>query len=158
MLCYALRHLSLFSDDNAPPEKKTLWLACLFLAVPVGYAAGYGYGGIIAPTLGWRAAFVLEGLLMSPFVLFCFCAQPLHLNMKTASGIEGRIDTLAEHNTGVFRVRGGNQRETPGDILETCKGDLCAPSVHLHTFWIRVLYSLHWHRCLLGSQGGQGSV
>ena len=76
-------------DDNAPPERKTVWLACLFVAVPVGYAAGYGYGSAVGGNLGWRAAFIIEGALMAPFVLFCFCAKPLHLNMKTISGAEG---------------------------------------------------------------------
>lgn len=87
-------------DDNAPPEQKTLWLACLFLAVPVGYAAGYGYGGVIGTTLGWRAAFILEGIMMSPFVLFCFCAKPLRLNMKTASGLEEPVEEIRA--TGYF--------------------------------------------------------
>jgi len=91
-----------YIDDTAPPEKKTLWLACLFLAVPVGYAAGYGYGGVIGSTLGWRAAFILEGFLMSSFVLFCFCAQPLRLNMRTASGTEEPLEEVREKRLVTF--------------------------------------------------------
>eukprot|EP00210_Caulerpa_lentillifera_P003107 g2969.t1 len=75
-----------YIDDHAPPERKTLWLACLFFAVPAGFAAGYEYGAIMSSIFGWRSAFILEGILMSPFVLFCFLARPLHLNMKTATG------------------------------------------------------------------------
>ena len=55
---------------------------------------GYGYGGVIGEQLGWRAAFIIEGIVMLPFVLFCFCAKPLKLNMKTASGQEGRTATF----------------------------------------------------------------
>jgi hypothetical protein len=29
--------------------------------------------------MGWRAAFLLEGLLMLPFVVFAFASKPLHL-------------------------------------------------------------------------------
>jgi predicted MFS family arabinose efflux permease len=42
-------------------------------------AAGYIYGGLVGAALGWRAAFLLEGLLMVPFVVFCFASKPLHL-------------------------------------------------------------------------------
>lgn len=41
--------------------------------------AGYIYGGLIGASMGWRAAFLLEGLLMLPFVVFAFASKPLHL-------------------------------------------------------------------------------
>lgn len=36
-------------------------------------------GGLVAPALGWRAAFLLEGSVMIPFVIFALRAAPLHL-------------------------------------------------------------------------------
>lgn len=32
-------------------------------------------GGVIGPSLGWRAAFFLEGVAMVPFVVFALTAQ-----------------------------------------------------------------------------------
>lgn len=103
-----------YIDDHAPPERRTLWLACLFFAVPAGFASGYAYGAALGSTLGWRAAFILEGILMFPFVIFCFLARPLHLNMKTASGSvedssilgsETRFQSFRRHVKEIFSHR-----------------------------------------------------
>lgn len=34
-------------DDQAPSNKKSTWLATLFLCIPVGFALGYIYGGLV---------------------------------------------------------------------------------------------------------------
>lgn len=68
-----------YVDDHAPPGKRTAWLAVFYLQIPVGVAAGYVFGGVLGPWLGWRAAFLLEALLMLPFLLFCLTAPPLPL-------------------------------------------------------------------------------
>lgn len=70
-------HLS--ADDNAPPERKTLWLATFYLCMPVGYALGYIFGGLVGVGLGWRAAFLLEALAMIPLGLFCLTVPPIDL-------------------------------------------------------------------------------
>jgi hypothetical protein len=44
-----------------------------------GVHAGYIYGGLVGAAMGWRAAFLLEGLMMMPFVAFAFISKPLHL-------------------------------------------------------------------------------
>lgn len=49
-------------------------------------AAGYIYGGLVGASLGWRAAFLLEGLLMVPFVVFAFISKPLHLTGSREQG------------------------------------------------------------------------
>ena len=59
------------ADDNAPPARKTRWLAIFFLCIPTGYALGYIFGGLAAAGLGWRAPFLLMGAAMAPFVVFC---------------------------------------------------------------------------------------
>ena len=48
----------------------------------MGYAAGYILGGVIAPALGWRAAFLLEAAAMVPFAAFCAVGPPLDLKGK----------------------------------------------------------------------------
>jgi hypothetical protein len=44
-----------------------------------GVPAGYIFGGLVGAAMGWRAAFLLEGLMMVPFVAFAFISKPLHL-------------------------------------------------------------------------------
>ena len=66
-------------DDNAPAERKTLWLATFYLCAPVGYAIGYIFGGVVGVGLGWRAAFLIEALAMIPLALFCLVVPPIDL-------------------------------------------------------------------------------
>lgn len=67
------------ADDNAPAERKTLWLAAFYLCMPVGYAFGYIFGGVVGVALGWRAAFLIEALAMVPAGIFCLLAPPIDL-------------------------------------------------------------------------------
>lgn len=69
-------------DDSAPAASKSRWLATFYLCIPVGYAAGYILGGVIAPALGWRAAFLLEAVAMLPFAVFCAVGPALDLRGK----------------------------------------------------------------------------
>lgn len=71
------------ADDAAPKASKSRWLAVFYLCIPVGYAAGYILGGVIAPALGWRAAFLLEAAAMLPFAAFCAFGPDLDLKGKT---------------------------------------------------------------------------
>jgi len=57
-------------------------LATFYLCIPVGYAAGYILGGVIAPALGWRAPFLLEAAAMLPFAVFCAVGPALDLRGK----------------------------------------------------------------------------
>ena len=56
-----------------------MWLASFYLCIPVGYALGYIYGGIVGVALGWRAAFLIEALAMLPFVAVCFVVPPIDI-------------------------------------------------------------------------------
>ncbi|EKX36797.1 hypothetical protein GUITHDRAFT_40681, partial [Guillardia theta CCMP2712] len=63
-----------FIDDMATASQKGKWLAAFFMAVPIGQALGYTYGGYMCSQMdpekigfaGWRMAFALEGLAMVP--------------------------------------------------------------------------------------------
>lgn len=35
-------------DDMAPPAKKSLWLAVLFVCIPTGFALGFLFGGLVS--------------------------------------------------------------------------------------------------------------
>ncbi|KAJ0970041.1 hypothetical protein J5N97_022918 [Dioscorea zingiberensis] len=68
-----------FIDDNAPPAKKTAWLAAFYMCIPTGIAVGYVYGGLVGSNLNWRYAFWLEAILMLPFAILGFVMKPLKL-------------------------------------------------------------------------------
>eukprot|EP00890_Picochlorum_soloecismus_P002115 jgi/Picsp_1/2904/NSC_01129-R1_protein spinster homolog 1-like len=87
-----------FIDDCAPKEQKTSWLAIFYLCIPVGYAFGFLYGGIMANLVGWRAAFLLEALAMVPFIVFHFTSdvQLKKANRNEEPDSEPRQKTLGE--------------------------------------------------------------
>ena len=58
----------------------------------MGYAAGYILGGVIAPALGWRAAFLLEAAAMVPFAAFCAVGPALDLKGKSPDAGDFQID------------------------------------------------------------------
>lgn len=67
-------------DDAAPAGSKSTWLALFFMCIPSGVAFGYVFGGLVSTIAGtWRAPFLLEALLMAPFVVFGFQSRPLTL-------------------------------------------------------------------------------
>ena len=61
-----------FIDDYAPKDHKTRWLAVFYACIPVGYALGFLYGGLVGSFVGWRAAFAMEAVMMLPFIWYCF--------------------------------------------------------------------------------------
>ena len=73
-----------FIDDAAPPSQKARWLAAFYMCIPVGVAAGYVLGGLLAGALGWRAAFFVESSMMTPLALFYWTAKPARLNRGVA--------------------------------------------------------------------------
>ena len=72
-----------FIYDFAPEGRAGLWLAIYYTFLPLGFAVGYGYGGLMS-SLGctWRFAFVVEACIMAPFVLFFLLAPPVKLKAK----------------------------------------------------------------------------
>ena len=60
-------------SDFYPVEKRGRMLAWFFMAIPVGSALGYAWGGIVSHHWGWRCAFYLmtpPGLLLAAICLF----------------------------------------------------------------------------------------
>lgn len=58
-----------YIDDYAPSSKRGLWLAVFYMAIPVGTASGFAFGGVMSSHLTWRWAFGLEALPMVPLIL-----------------------------------------------------------------------------------------
>lgn len=59
--------------DYFPPERRARALAIFSLGIPIGSSLGVFFGGWLASSVDWRAAFVivgLLGLLLVPLVLF----------------------------------------------------------------------------------------
>ena len=58
--------------DLFPPAKRNNAISWFYLAIPVGSALGYIFGGWIAARYGWRAAFLFAGYpgLLLAFLLF----------------------------------------------------------------------------------------
>jgi len=70
-------------SDLYPVEKRGAVLAWFFMAIPVGSALGYVFGGMIEGQLGWRWAFYLvapPGLLLA--LLCFFMRDPRHAQVK----------------------------------------------------------------------------
>jgi MFS family permease len=49
-------------SDYFPPERRGRALAYFYLAIPVGSALGYLFGGVVGQKFGWQNAFLLAGL------------------------------------------------------------------------------------------------
>ena len=61
-----------YIDDTAPPAQRSLWLALFFMAIPVGTALGFVWGGILAPQVGWKNAFLIEVPILLPLAVLVF--------------------------------------------------------------------------------------
>ena len=74
-----------FIDDVAPPAQKTLWFAVLYLFPTVGIAAGYIFGGLVGPALGWPAPFFIQASVQNT-ITFCRQLSPCGtLNLLAAA-------------------------------------------------------------------------
>ena len=83
---YAVMGPALLADSFAEDERasKFTWF---YMALPIGYALGYGVGGAVAQHFGWRSAFLVVGL---PGLLFAgwMALQP--------DPLRGGFDTLKD--------------------------------------------------------------
>jgi MFS family permease len=120
-----------FIDDFAPPHLKGLCLAIFYMAIPVGTASGYAYGGAMASTRGWRWAFLLEAVPMAPVVLLLWFVQfPEKRNLAhgTANRVPHRLH--AAPSKSIAAAGGGDAAGQP--LLTTAAEDaalLAGPTV-----------------------------
>ncbi len=73
-------------SDCYPVEKRGQVLAWFFMAIPVGSALGYAFGGLMTKWMDWRWAFYLvvpPGLLLAAFCFFM--KEPRQLGFQSSS-------------------------------------------------------------------------
>ena len=89
-------------SDLYPIEKRGRVLAWFFMAIPVGSALGYAFGGLIHHYLGWRWAFFLvapPGLLLA-----AFCAMmPEPRRASSTATAAGHKPRLADYRQ-LFKI------------------------------------------------------
>lgn len=91
-------------SDLYPLEKRGRILAFFYLAMPVGGALGYAFGGKMADFLGWRWAFYLvvpPGLLLAAL---CFFMRDPRDRTATAPAQARRKPRLADYSR-LLRIR-----------------------------------------------------
>jgi len=90
-------------DVIAPCEKRSLWLALFYSAIPVGYAMGEAVGGAIVDQTwaffpsdeSWRMVFVVEAFLgLVVVILFCFIRGPKNMLYLDSKKILEDNDTM----------------------------------------------------------------
>jgi MFS transporter, Spinster family, sphingosine-1-phosphate transporter len=82
-------------DDITPPEKKGKALAIFYVAIPLGSACGYLFGGMLQEAWGWRAAFFVAGGPGIALALLCLAiAEPVRVLAHKAK-LVGSLGTLA---------------------------------------------------------------
>ncbi len=65
-------------DHLAPHRYKTMYMAAIMMAPPLGIAAGYGVSAaIVSATSFWQSIFFLEGFIVALFAVLCF-RIPMH--------------------------------------------------------------------------------
>ncbi len=77
-------------SDLYPLERRGTVLAWFFMAIPVGSAIGYAFGGFVNAHLGWRWAFYL--VAPPGFILAALCAfmkEPRHRRSESGGGMAG---------------------------------------------------------------------
>eukprot|EP00941_MAST-03F_sp_MAST-3F-sp1_P004684 g4684.t1 len=124
-----------FIDDRAPLASKGLWLAIFFIAIPVGTAAGYSFGGIISnSSLTWRSAFLLEIPFTLPFALFCwFIPEKLRyrkdIEEENDNAEQGYYTALNDENTTPKLVGFENLENAENNNNEVCADDALRTNV-----------------------------
>ncbi|XP_021717198.1 probable sphingolipid transporter spinster homolog 2 [Chenopodium quinoa] len=112
-----------FIDDNAPDTQRTAWLGFFYMCIPVGYAVGYIFGGLVGSHLAWRWAFWLEAILMVPFVILGFVMKPLQLKGFAPAGSKkaSSVETVAPDALDSEILVTGDSEEKIDDLGEASK-------------------------------------
>ena len=63
-------------SEHVPPERRARALAVFSLGIPIGSALGLFFGGWLAQTFDWRAAFVVIGLAGLPVAALIYALVP----------------------------------------------------------------------------------
>jgi MFS family permease len=75
-------------SDYFPQERRGRVLSYFYLAIPVGSALGYLFGGVVGQKYGWQHAFLLAGL---PGILLALPLWRLRDPARSSSNLENRL-------------------------------------------------------------------
>ena len=132
-----------YVDDNAPQGSKTRWLAIFFLCIPCGFALGFLYGGLVASSLGWRAAFLIESLAAIPFIVLFFRAPAIDIKGTHEAGDAAEREERAQgHHHGVMV---GRLEEAGRDVLQLLQRPVYVWVVAGMTFYTSVVSTLSFY-------------
>lgn len=84
--------------DYFPPERRATAIAIFTSAGTAGYLLGFGAGGYMAATYGWRSTFLLAGapgLLLALIARFALAEPRQHLGFQQSGPAESMSQTLA---------------------------------------------------------------
>jgi MFS family permease len=77
--------------DYFPRDRRSRAFAAFYMAIPVGSALGYVFGGLVDKAYGWRAAFMMAGV---PGILLAIWLLRLH-EPKRGIQDQGEVDAAA---------------------------------------------------------------
>jgi len=67
-------------DSLSPKESSSRWFSAYFLAIPVGFALGFLYGGLIESNMNWHYSFIIESIIMLVLSLLLLCFRNFDKN------------------------------------------------------------------------------
>lgn len=91
--------------DGFPEADRAKTFTWFYLAIPVGSAFGYGLGGLVAGSWGWRASFLVAGLPGLAFALWMACQSDPERGAMDAARDEGANDPYLQRLKRVFLNR-----------------------------------------------------
>ncbi|KDD72240.1 hypothetical protein H632_c3649p0, partial [Helicosporidium sp. ATCC 50920] len=105
-------------DAASPPHRRTVWLATLFVCLPLGFSCGFFVGGELGQTLGWRAVFGFQALAMLPLLaLFLPPFQaPKELRFEHPRAWEAECEDDASGAVDVPAYRVGSWMQMNGEL------------------------------------------
>jgi len=119
----ALPHL----DDILPETIKGRYLALYFSAIPVGNALGFVFAGAVSAYLSWKWTFLIEAMLMPPFVLL-FLFHPKLQSFTLAKGDKSAHNRRALINTGADSIDGEDEQRIVRLLDAAANEEMLAPS------------------------------
>ena len=77
------------------PDKKSTYLSIYFLAIPLGFALGFLFGGFIENYINWHYAFLIESIivLFLSFIVLCWKDYLHTLNITKTDDIQSDYGT-----------------------------------------------------------------
>ncbi|KAF0683343.1 Aste57867_24599 [Aphanomyces stellatus] len=74
-----------FIERHASPDRKNLWMALFYGAIPIGTSLSYFLGSLVTRTLGWQWTFYIVAGLMTPLAFLSLFCVPDDWNVPLAS-------------------------------------------------------------------------